>query len=342
MINQNNNPLRLVLLIGSLLFSSLSIGQTEHSVSVKPFSQIAHSRAFSFPASVVNLQIAEVAAESAGRIISFPLQVGDSVKQGQRLVELDCKTPRINQQRVKAGLKRLRAKKQLTEQQLKRAQSLLSSRSISREEVDQRQTQLEADSASIEEQQALIASANKSVSDCQISAPYFGTIIEKLSYEGSYASPGSPMLRLLQDQNVELEAELPVSAISNLRKASKIQFSAEKQSYPVSIRRILPLVNSRSLQQTIRLSFSGKDKPVGGSFGLVSFESAQRFLPAHVIQKRNGEFGVFLLRDNSAIFKVLKNTQEGQSVETDLAADERIIVDNLKNLRSGDPVISIP
>lgn len=321
-----------------IVFSGSGYAQNEQTVAVKPFAQVAQNRLFQFPANVINLQVADVAAESPGRIVSFPAQVGDTVTQGQLMVKLDCTRAEINLNRAKAGLKRLQSTKQLTEQQLQRAESLLSSRSISREEVDQRQTQLEADRASLEEQQAVIESAKKSVADCRIPAPFSGTLIDKLSHEGSYASPGSPLFRLLQENQVELELEIPPSAISSLQKATQMHFKVGEQSYPVSIRRILPLVDSISLQQKVRLSFSDTNKPVGGSYGLLSFTSEKNYLPANLVHKRNNEFGVFLLQNQKAMFKVLANTQEGQAVPTDLAADDQVIISNVKNLKPGQAV----
>jgi len=307
-------------------------------VKVKPFADIAQSRTYEYPAQVVNLQIADIAAETQGRIIDFPIQVGDPVNQGQVLVRLDCSRARIDQNRILAGLKRLRAKKQLTQQQLDRAKGLESSRSISRDELDQRQTQLDADNASIEEQLALLESAKKSVADCSITAPFSGVVIDKLSARGAYANPGSPVLRLMQQDAVELELELPIEQVNNLQQAQRIEFISNEDDYDVTIRSILPVVNGQSLQQKVRLNFTLVTTPPGGSFGIVRYATAKTYLPDTHVYQRNGKFGVFLAQQNRAKFVVLPSAQEGQAANTRLAPDDRVIVSGAKRLRDNDPI----
>lgn len=310
----------------------------ERQVSVKSFAELALSRTLQYPASVVNLQVADIAAETSGRIIQFSLQVGDVVEKGQVLLEIDCTTAGIDQDRAEASLKRLQATRKLTQQQLDRARRLLKSRSISREELDQRQTQLSADNASIEEQKASLAAVVHLVNHCQVKAPYSGTVIEKLSNAGAYASPGAPMLRLLKRHEVEIKVDLPVEIVSRLQQAKRINFIAHKKAYPVKIRSILPMVNSQSLQQPIRLSIITEDRPPGGSFGLLAFETGNIFLPARYVQKRDGVFGVFIARNQQAIFKPLPDAEEGQSVLCDLAADELIIIDHLQLINRQDDI----
>lgn len=310
----------------------------EHKVSVKPFAELALSRSLQYPASVVNLQIADIAAEASGRILHFSLRVGDVVEKGQTLVEIDCATSRIDQNRAEASLKRLQATRKLTQQQLDRAKRLLKSRSISREELDQRETQLAADNASIDEQKASLASAVLLVNHCQLTAPYSGTIIEKLSNAGAYASPGIPMLRLLKKNDVEIKVDLPVEIIYSLQQATDISFIAHTKSYPVKIRSILPLVNSQSLQQPIRLSVISEDRPPGGSFGLLTFETRNIFLPSRYVQKRDGVFGVLIARNQQAVFIPLPYAEEGQSVLCDLAADDLIITNHLQLINHQDDI----
>lgn len=329
------NPFFLLSLV-SIVF--IPVQGDEQVVEARAFGELALSRTLQLPASVVNLQLADIAAETSGRVLSFPLQVGDRVQQGDLLVEIDCTLARINKDRAEAGLKRLRATRQLTEQQLERAKRLLASRSISREELDQRQTQLAADNASIEEQQALLASASQAVKDCRLTAPYSGTIIEKMSSIGAYVTPGEPVLRLFQQDQVELELELGVDQIDILQRASNLQFVSSGNSYPLRIRSVLPKINPQSLQQPVRLSFIGKDKPAGGSFGLVTFTTENIYLPARYVQKRQGKFGVFIAVDQKAVFIPLPDAEEGQSAATELDRDNLVITTRLQLLSDQEPI----
>ena len=329
------------ILVGMLGMFSLLYAQAllaERVVSAQAVEDITFAKTLQFPASVVNLQLASIAAETNGRIIDFPLEVGDEVKKGQLLVELDCQSAQINQTRIQAGIKQLTARRQLTQQQLNRALSLSSSSSISRDELDQRKTQLDADNAGIEEQQALLQSAQKSVSDCRIRAPFSGMVVEKISSIGSYASTGNPLLKLLKPDALEVQLELPADRVPQLLKAASINFHNAGLSYRLKLRKVLPLVDSASLQQIVRLSIDQAALPPSGSYGLVSFDTERHFIPARYVQKRNGVFGLFIVSNQRTEFITLPEAQEGQSVASKLSPDTLVISSHLQLLADQEKI----
>ncbi|MDJ0808038.1 MAG: biotin/lipoyl-binding protein, partial [Gammaproteobacteria bacterium] len=61
-------------------------------VRVKPLSSLLQHPEFSAPASVKPLNAPSLAAEISARIQVIPVLVGDQVKAGDPLVELDCRT----------------------------------------------------------------------------------------------------------------------------------------------------------------------------------------------------------------------------------------------------------
>ena len=327
----------LIVLMFLCFFPRLEAQETI-AVKVKSFNDIAQSRIYEYPARVINLQVADIAAETQGRILEFPVEVGSQVAEGDTLVTLDCSRPRIEQDRIRAGLKRLRAKKELTQQQLDRAKGLESSRSISRDELDQKQTQLDADNASIEEQLALLESAKKNISDCTVTAPFSGIVIQKMSAQGAYANAGNPMVRLLQQKAVELELELPINQVNILQQAQSIKYLSNQKSYPVSIRTVLPVVNAQSLQQKLRLKFISDALPPGGSFGVVRYETDKNYLPEAFVHQRQGEFGVFLAKQSTATFVILPEAQEGQAAFAPLDPSDLVVISDAKRLRHNNPI----
>ncbi|MBC8210490.1 MAG: efflux RND transporter periplasmic adaptor subunit [Gammaproteobacteria bacterium] len=326
------------ILTGIIGFCFTPAAFAERLVETIRFADIAETRTLQFPARVINLQLASIAAEASARITAFPLQVGDVIEQGKLLVELDCKTPQINQTRIRAAIKQLLARRKLTEQQLDRARRLSTSSSISRDELDQRQTQLDADNASIEEQEANLEAAKQSVDQCKIKAPFSGMLVEKLSTTGSYASPGVVLLKLLKTDAVEVELEIPANQIAALQQAKRIVFHSQATTYPLNIRSIIPLVNSNTLQQLVRLSLQSPALPPGGSFGLVRFDAPELYLPAAYVQKRDGDFGVFSAQNGKAVFTRLVGAEEAQAVATSLPAETLIISSQLQLLQHQETI----
>lgn len=307
-------------------------------VTTRPWSELAESRTFEFPARVVSQQIADIAAETSGRILSFSSQVGNSVVKGQTLVRFDCTNSKLNLERARAALKRLNATRELTEQQLQRANRLSASKSISREELDQRKTQLAADNASIEEQQAVLASAEQAVTDCSLRAPFSGVIVEKHLFEGAYANPGTPVLQLLKPDAVELELDLPGYQVNELEQADRMEFVANGSRYPLRIRTVLPRFNSQNLQRQVRLVFTGEETPLAASYGVVEIQTARHYLPAKYLQRRNGRLGYFEQKNDQAAFIPVNGAQEGQSTRLQLDASVSVIIEPLHRLQPMDAV----
>jgi len=322
--------------------SYLQSVQAEREVSVERFADIAFAKTLQYPASVINLQLANIAAEASGRIIYFPALVGDEVKKGQVIIKLDCTTAKINKTRIEAVIKQLMAKRKSTKQQLERANRLSRSSSISREELELRETQLVADNAGIEEQQALLAAARQSVNYCQIKAPFTGLILEKITSIGSYSTPGATQFKLLKADAVEVRLEIPAAEIPLLTRAKILVYETSGSLYKLKIRKILPVVDSNSKQQIVHLTITSADLPPGGSYGLVKFDTLKHFIPAHYIQKRKNSFGVFTSHNGKATFKVLPDAQEGQSVESDLPADTLIISDQLQLINDNEKITIKP
>ncbi|MCK4707866.1 MAG: efflux RND transporter periplasmic adaptor subunit [Gammaproteobacteria bacterium] len=322
--------------------SWIQTGQADREVSVERFADIAFAKTLQYPASIINLQVTDIAAEASGRIIYFPALVGDEVIKDQVIIKLDCTSALINKTRIEAGIKQLKAKRQLTRQQLKRAKRLSRTNSISKEELDQRETQLEADNASIEEQQALLEAASQSVEYCQIKVPFDGMIIAKNTSIGSYATPGAPQFKLLKLDAVEVRLEIPLGRARQLKQAKSIIYQSESIIYPLKIRKVLPVVDSSSNQQLVHLTITASTVPPGGSFGLVNFDTKKHFIAAKYIQKRDGQFGVFIADQGRAKFKVLPNAQEGQSVSGKLPPDTLIISNQLQLLTDDEKITLRP
>ncbi len=307
-------------------------------VSVVALSEIAFARTLTYPASVINLQQADIAAETSGQIIQFTALVGDQVNKGQVIIKLDCQSAIINKTRIEAGIKQLNAKKQLTVQQLERATRLSKTSSISREELDQRETQLQADNASIEEQQALLQAARQTVDHCEIKAPFDGMIIEKISSVGSYATPGTPQFKLLKLDAVEVRMEIPPDNINQLKQAKSIVFVNAGATYPLKIRKVLPQIDSASHQQPVLLEITSPILPAGGSFGLLKYDTEKHFITSSYVQKRAGQFGVFIARHDQAKFEILEHAEEGQSVAINLPSDTLIISNHLQLLTDNEQI----
>lgn len=137
----------------------------------------------------------EVTTQVAGEVEKIHFNSGDEVKQGAALVSLDARTD-------SAQLKALEAAARLAEQEYERFQTLFKQGSISRSELDRRQS----------ERDQAIATANaqrERVAQKTIRAPFSGKLGIRQVDLGQYLNPGDAVVTLQQLNPIYVNFSLP-------------------------------------------------------------------------------------------------------------------------------------
>lgn len=296
-------------------------------VSSKPLSELLIYPQHSAPATVISLNDSQISAQIAAEIKSVAVQVGDKVLAGQKLVVLDCEDSQLNLRHSKAALS-------LTEKELARARSLAKSNNLSAQQLSQRRT---------EHTQAQVAwkQTNLQVRRCTVLAPFTGVITKRLASEGELATPGTPLLQLLDTKRLEISAHLPANDADKLATIKNLQLRANHQSWPLKFRTALPLVNTSARTREARFIFA--DKPtLPGTAGRLHWQSTQETIPADMLVQRDDKIGVFLRDGDKAKFHALKNAQIGHPAPIDLPMDAAIIIDGRFALKNNDLITITP
>ena len=201
-------------------------------IRIQPLGELLRKSEFSAPATVEPLNAPSLAAEISARIETIPVHIGDQVVKGDVLVELDCRSHRSKLQAAQAGLQRIEAQLNFADDQLKRAKDLKAKRSISEELLDQRRMELLVARADRQNQQELIRQAQLDVERCTVSAPFESVVTERLAQVGGLASPGTPLLNLVQLDDLEVSAELRGSEANGLKQVQTVNFDYAGNRYP--------------------------------------------------------------------------------------------------------------
>ena len=336
MHNDNNPLMKASLSLLLLIFVSGAWGEAIP-VRVQHLHELLRRPEFSAPASVKSLNAPNLAAEISARIEAIPVLIGDQVRKGEALVELDCRYYQSRLQAARAGLQRIDAQQQFAEAQLNRAEDLKAKRSISDEVLDQRRSELLSARADRLNQRELIHQAELDVERCIVSAPFDAVVTDRLGQVGGIASPGTPLLQLIQLEDLEVSAELRGSEAKSLSQAQETSFEYAGDQYAVRLRRLLPHIDERTRTQQARLSFIHESAPAGAAGRLVWRGSANE-LPADYLVRRDGRLGIFLVSDDQAQFHPLEQAREGQPVRVDLLPDLRLVTEGRQRLQQGDQV----
>ncbi len=80
----------------------------------------------------------------------------------------------------------------------------------------------------IEEQKA----ANIAVQRCQVLSPFDGIVTARMISEGDYVNTGDALVKVLEQHNIEIEAQIPLEHMKHLRQASTYYFINNEKKTP--------------------------------------------------------------------------------------------------------------
>jgi RND family efflux transporter MFP subunit len=303
-------------------------------VTLAPAAQLWFYPEHSAPAQVVPLNDARLSAQINARILAIPVRVGEQVATGDLLVELDCRDYDSRLQAQEANLQAQEIRLGLARAQFRRAQDLKRQRNVSDEEVDRRRAELQASEAERTAQREAIAQARLDRERCAVRAPFAAAVTERLAGVGTLAAPGTPLLHLVQLDDLEVSARLSPERLAGSLPDAGLVFEYLGERLPVHSVRQVPVVDTATRTRELRLRFRDRTAPAGAP-GRLIWRDPVPHLPADLVLRRDGQLGVFLFDTGQARFQALPEALEGQPAAVRLAPDRRLILDGRDRLEDG-------
>jgi RND family efflux transporter MFP subunit len=326
------------ILLAILAYCGLIFADDAIPVEVKPLSKLAIFPQLKAPATVVSNNDSRISAEVSARIIDLPAKVGDTVKKGDIIARLESQYYQQALDSEEAALEALAAKIDLAKYELKHAQTLSQKQALSEQLLKQRETDLATLQANYKGQQARVKQAKDHLDKTVIRALFPGVITERPGQIGELATPGSPLLQLVDTSGMEVSAKIQARYASDVERDENLTLLCDGKDYPLTLRVITPAIDSRSRTREARLLFKDQGA-MPGSYGELIWRRTMANMPAELVVRRKGKLGVFILQDKRAHFVVLPDAEEGQPAATNLAADTLIITLGRFRLHDGDPVV---
>ena len=232
----------------------------------------------------------DVGAQASGQIQKIHAEVGDVVKEGQLLVEIDPSTQqakldagRFSIENLKAQLREQKAQHDLARQKYQRQQHLAAGGATREEDVQTAQAEQRATQARIEMFQAQIRQAEASLRSDQaelgytrIYAPMAGTVVALDAREGQTlnAQQQTPLiLRIAKLSPMTVWAEVSEADIGHVKPGMTAYFTTlagGNRRWSSTVRQILP-VPPKPLDQTSQGGGSPASSSKSGSARVVLY-----------------------------------------------------------------------
>ena len=305
----------------------VSVASAAPVVSTQSLESLAYSPTFSAPAEVISANDAALSAELSARVVKVNVEVGDTVKQGESLVELDCRTYNSQLATQQAVLSELKSQRPLIKDQYSRAKTLHQKGNLGDDALQQRETALTSLDARIDVQNRQIELAKIATDNCSLVAPFDGVISARMAQLGALAAPGMPLLQLVQIAGAELEAKVaPGLSLAD----SAAWFEANGQKYALEFRAALPIIDRRERTQVYRFGFP-ETSPEIGATGRLTWTASQPHVSSELLVRRKvgneWQLGLLVEDQGKAKFIPIENAIEGQPVAVALPENTKVITE---------------
>lgn len=159
----------------------------------------------------------EIAARVLAPIERIHVAAGQTVQEGDPLIELDRRTLETQVSQARARLVAAEADLANAETDFRRKENLFKTQTVSEQEVDAARTRRDVAQAQLDHARQAEAEAKVMLSYSTITAPKAGMIVDTLAKVGDMARPGEPLLVLYDPASLRLEVPVPENLAVPLR-----------------------------------------------------------------------------------------------------------------------------
>lgn len=296
------------------------------------------------PGSVVSREDSRIASEQSGRV-RFVAEVGDRIAAGGMLARLDDEALRLTEQTDLATVRRIETQLAYAERQAERLAQLRAQSSIAETQLDQAESERDTLAQDLVRARAALDETRRRIREATVRAPFDGVVAERHTQVGEFLAAGSPVVRLVNTEALEVRAQAPVALAGKLASGHAVTLREGEERAHEAIRAVVPVGDAQSRQLEVRIGLTASSWPIGSAVQValpVGEVKEVVAVPRDALILRADETYVFRLGPDNTAERVVVRTGEanGNLIEVDgeLAAGDRLVVRGGERLRDGQPV----
>ncbi|HIK43827.1 MAG TPA: efflux RND transporter periplasmic adaptor subunit, partial [Leptolyngbyaceae cyanobacterium M65_K2018_010] len=211
------------------------------------------------------------------------------------------------------------------------------------EAVGLAQAEVHSAEAGVRSQQAAIERLQSQLSQTLVRAPVAGVIAERRATVGDVASPGTPIVTLIQDNQLKLAAEVPQAQLDRVAMGAPVAITSNTDSrlrLQGTVQSIDPVVNAATRVAIVNITLPASDLLKPGMFLRGDITTASRqglVIPTTALQPLpDGNAQVFVLTAENQVTARL--VEVGHRLPAEGAQPARVEV--IQGLQAGESVVT--
>ncbi len=300
-----------------------------------------HSQA---PGSIVSVNDSLIAAATGGPVV-WVADVGSIVAEGDVIARIDPVDATLLRDESRADISRLSSRADYLARLVERFEGLGEDGGESEASLDQMRADRDEAAQNLARARVALRRAETALERTQVRAPFAGRIAQRQIEIGEYAQPGSPIVRLVNLEALEVTARAPDTLLANVHAGDSIAVANGAETLNAEVRAIVPVGDTVSRTLELRLVLPSTDWHIGSAVQV----SLPRSTPKPVVTVHRD--ALILRAERVSVFKIdAENTARRVDVELgaadgdlievigDIKAGDRVVVRGGERLRDGQPV----
>jgi RND family efflux transporter MFP subunit len=284
-----------------------------------------------------------------GMVTRVLVEPGQWVGAGQVLATIERSVQAQQVQSLAAGVTVAQADARLAQQELERAQQLVSRGFVSKADVDRRIATRDAQLARVKVAQAQFKEAQARTGRLDIRAPAAGLVLTRDVEPGQVVSPGSGVLfRIAAGGQMELRAQLAESDLAGVRPGVRATVTpvGGTTGFAGEVWQVSPVIDPTSRQGTARIALAYNPALRPGGFAqtaIVTGSAEAPVLPeSAVLSDATGNFVLVVDANNKVARRPVRTGQvsdRGIAIVDGLAGNEQVVLSAGSFLNPGETVV---
>lgn len=302
------------------------------------------------PGTVQTRLVSTVASEVSGLVIEFPVRKGQSVQEGEVLARLRRENLELRLREARAQLREDDARLQLAERTMQRTQELLEKGAVSKQDVDDRESEFNSLERRADRLRAVIEQLDDDLERTVIRAPFSGIVVQEHTQLAEWIDVGGAVLELMSLDELEVMVDLPERYYASVRPGTRasVSFDALPGVRVTGVTRaVIPQADKQSRTFPVLLEIPNLEGRIGvGMVAQVELSfgksRATTIVPKDALVVQNqGQFTYVLDEEDHVWSKdVVSGAAVGAWVEIDgeVRPGQRVVTRGNERLRDGQKV----
>jgi multidrug efflux system membrane fusion protein len=288
----------------------------------------------------------------AGKLVARPAEVGQRVRSGQALAQLDSADLQLQQDAAQAALRAAQAAHDFAAADFRRYQELKAQGFISATELERRETSLQAQRAQLDQARAQAKAQGNLTTYSVLTAPAAGVVTATEVEVGAVLAAGTPVLRLAHDGPRDVVFVVPEDAVAGIRPllgqraALRVRAWGQATALPATVREVAAVADPVTRTFLVRADIGQALVQLGQTMtvqlDLPRHEAVAR-LPLTAVMRHQGQEAVWVLDTTDMTVKlqpIVVAGADGNSVmvATGLQPGQRVVTAGVHTLAPGQKV----